>query len=119
MTLVNAIKQIVETQASCKILVCAPTNSATDHLFEKLLEKFKNKFEEYQAYRLYALSASLTNIPQKIEVWILSFFFLTHFLKKHIKALACETTQIFGKKSHMPGFLTRVVYEDPEMHTST
>ncbi|TKS77630.1 putative helicase mov-10-B.2 [Collichthys lucidus] len=67
MTLVNAIEQIVETQESCKILVCAPTNSATDHLFEKLLEKFKNKFEEYQAYRLYALSVSLTNIPQKIE----------------------------------------------------
>ncbi|XP_034552700.1 putative helicase mov-10-B.1 [Notolabrus celidotus] len=56
-TLVEAIKQIVMTKASCKILVCAPSNSATDHLCEKICEKiFEGEEGECKIYRLYALS---------------------------------------------------------------
>uniref|UniRef100_A0A8D0A321 RNA helicase n=1 Tax=Sander lucioperca TaxID=283035 RepID=A0A8D0A321_SANLU len=37
-TLVEAIKQIEKTQASCHILACAPSNSAADLLCNKILE---------------------------------------------------------------------------------
>lgn len=67
-TLVEAIKRIVEMQPSCNILVCTPSNSATDHLFEKILE---GKIGEHEAYRLFALSCPVRNIPQNIKVRIL------------------------------------------------
>ncbi|XP_035864328.1 putative helicase mov-10-B.1 isoform X1 [Sander lucioperca] len=63
-TLVEAIKRIVEMQPSCNILVCTPSNSATDHLFEKILE---GKIGEHEAYRLFALSCPVRNIPQNIK----------------------------------------------------
>ncbi len=69
-TLVEAIKQIVKTQASSNILACAPSNSATDVLCEKILE-----LGMCQVYRLYALNCPVRNIPQNIKVWIFFFFF--------------------------------------------
>ncbi|XP_049438320.1 putative helicase mov-10-B.2 isoform X3 [Epinephelus fuscoguttatus] len=64
-TLVEAIRQIVETQKSCKILACAPSNNAADHLCEKILEE---KICKREVYRLYALSYPVRNIPQTIKV---------------------------------------------------
>ncbi|XP_070766761.1 putative helicase mov-10-B.1 [Enoplosus armatus] len=64
MTLVEAIKQIMETQASCNILACAPSNSATDHLCEKILE---GKMGKRKVYRLYALSCRVRDIPKNIK----------------------------------------------------
>ncbi|XP_054464663.1 putative helicase mov-10-B.2 [Anoplopoma fimbria] len=62
-TLVEAIKQIVKTQPSCNILACAPSNSATDHLCEKMLEENIDN-----VYRFYALSFPVINIPQNIKL---------------------------------------------------
>ncbi|XP_040908395.1 putative helicase mov-10-B.1 [Toxotes jaculatrix] len=63
-TLVEAIKQIVKTQASCTILACAPSNSATDHLCKKILE---GKIGKSKLFRLYALSWPVQNIPKNIK----------------------------------------------------
>ncbi|XP_044065668.1 putative helicase mov-10-B.1 [Siniperca chuatsi] len=60
-TLVEAIKQIMKTQASCNILACAPSNSATDLLCEKILQ---GKMNKRKVYRLYALSWPVRNIPK-------------------------------------------------------
>ncbi|KAM3617817.1 uncharacterized protein V6R79_011507 [Siganus canaliculatus] len=59
LTLVEAIKWIVRTQASCHILACAPSNSAADHLCEKLLVK-----QIGQVYRLYSLSYPIKHVLQ-------------------------------------------------------
>nr|XP_046252029.1 putative helicase mov-10-B.1 isoform X1 [Scatophagus argus] len=61
-TLVEAIKQIVKTQNSCHILACAPSNSAADHLCEKILEK-----KIRGVFRLYAFSFPVRNISPKIK----------------------------------------------------
>lgn len=65
MTLVEAMKQIVRTQASCTILACAPSNSAADHLCEKILE---SDIDKDKVFRLYALTFPVTNIPASIKV---------------------------------------------------
>ncbi|XP_059901891.1 putative helicase mov-10-B.1 [Gadus macrocephalus] len=49
-TLVEAIRQVEKTHASCHILACAHTNSATDLLCEKIMNP------EVKVYRLYAKS---------------------------------------------------------------
>ncbi|KAM4610009.1 putative helicase mov-10-B.1 [Polymixia lowei] len=49
-TVVEAIKQIVKEQASCRILACAPSNSAADLLWKGIRDNVENVF------RLYALS---------------------------------------------------------------
>lgn len=67
-TLVEAIKQIIKSQDSCNILACAPSNSATDHLCEKILE---GQISKHLVYRLYALSFPVRSIPQNIKVCIL------------------------------------------------
>ncbi|XP_026223832.1 putative helicase mov-10-B.2 [Anabas testudineus] len=64
MTLVEAMKQIVRTQASCTILACAPSNSAADHLCEKILE---SDIDKDKVFRLYALTFPVTNIPASIK----------------------------------------------------
>uniref|UniRef100_A0AAQ4NWJ7 RNA helicase n=1 Tax=Gasterosteus aculeatus aculeatus TaxID=481459 RepID=A0AAQ4NWJ7_GASAC len=63
-TLVEAIKRIVKTRPSCNILACAPSNSATDNLCEKILQ---DKIAKPSVYRLYALSCSVTKIPEMIK----------------------------------------------------
>lgn len=81
MTLVEAIKQIVNTHSSCNILACAPSNSAADHLCEKMLEK---AIDEKKVYRFYALSCTVRNIPKMKKVWI-QFFFSLIFLPSFSK----------------------------------
>uniref|UniRef100_A0A3Q3G0C8 RNA helicase n=1 Tax=Kryptolebias marmoratus TaxID=37003 RepID=A0A3Q3G0C8_KRYMA len=63
-TLVQAMKQILKIHV-CHILVCAPSNSATDHLCEKILE---GKVGTDKVYRLYPLSFPVANIPQSIQM---------------------------------------------------
>ncbi|XP_056278751.1 putative helicase mov-10-B.2 [Pseudoliparis swirei] len=64
-TLVEAIKQIVRTQPSSYILACTPSNSATDHLCEKLLEE---KIDNCNVYRMYSTSWPEKRIPQNIKL---------------------------------------------------
>ena len=73
-TLLEAIKQIMRTQESSNILVCAPFNSATDILCEKLLESMTDMKMKKEVYRLYAWGFPVSRIPHSIKVWILSFF---------------------------------------------
>ncbi|XP_071332381.1 putative helicase mov-10-B.1 isoform X2 [Trachinotus anak] len=65
-TLVEAIKQLIKTQPSCTILACAPSNSATDHLCEKILE---GTIDNHKLYRLYALHYPVGKIPQNLKLW--------------------------------------------------
>ncbi|XP_015240104.1 PREDICTED: putative helicase mov-10-B.1 [Cyprinodon variegatus] len=62
-TLVEVIKQIVKTQ-DCNILVCAPSNSVTDHLCKKILEE---NIVPRQVFRLYSLSYNANKIPESVK----------------------------------------------------
>lgn len=68
-TLVETIKQIVRTKPSCVILACAPSNSAADHLCEKIQRMMSNGI----FYRYYATHFSVKNIPETLKVCV--FFF--------------------------------------------
>lgn len=74
-TLLEAIKLIVKTQASCNILACAPSNSATDHLCEKILE---SNISKGRVFRLYALTFPVRNIPRSIKVCNFYFWLSTN-----------------------------------------
>ncbi|KAM3858874.1 putative helicase mov-10-B.1 [Diretmus argenteus] len=62
-TVVEAILQIERKQASCHILACAPSNSAADLLWGRLLDGMEDKDKD-KVYRMYAYSHSGV-IPQK------------------------------------------------------
>ncbi|XP_021175631.2 putative helicase mov-10-B.1 [Fundulus heteroclitus] len=62
-TLVEVIKQIVKTQ-DVNILVCAPTNSTTDHICEKILEE---NIVPDEVFRLYSLSYKVEKVPQILK----------------------------------------------------
>ncbi|XP_056278748.1 putative helicase mov-10-B.2 [Pseudoliparis swirei] len=62
-TLVEAIKQIEKTQASCHILACAPSNSAADLLCKKILEHV----DEHKVYRMYASSRAPNFVPEELK----------------------------------------------------
>ncbi|XP_032376607.1 putative helicase mov-10-B.1 [Etheostoma spectabile] len=62
-TLVEAIKQIEKTQASCHILACAPSNSAADLLCMKILEHV----DEHEVFRMYASSRDPEHVPEKLK----------------------------------------------------
>lgn len=62
-TLVEAIKQIEKTQASCHILACAPSNSATDLLCKKIREHV----DERKLYRMYATSRDPKCVPEELK----------------------------------------------------
>ncbi|XP_056456855.1 putative helicase mov-10-B.1 isoform X2 [Gadus chalcogrammus] len=59
-TLVEAIRQVEKTHASCHILACAHTNSAADLLCEKIMNP------KVKVYRLYAKSQE-TEINQNLQ----------------------------------------------------
>ncbi|KAJ8260425.1 hypothetical protein GJAV_G00181950 [Gymnothorax javanicus] len=61
-TLVEAIKQVHKTDPSAHILACAPSNSATDLLCERLLEHVG----PHLLYRLYASSRDSRTVPKSL-----------------------------------------------------
>ncbi|KAM3872351.1 putative helicase mov-10-B.1 [Diretmus argenteus] len=61
-TLVEAIKQIEKTQASCHILACAPSNSATDLLCKRILEHVNKR----KVFRMYASSQDPKLVPEEL-----------------------------------------------------
>lgn len=89
-TLVEAIKQIVRTQPSSYILACTPSNSATDHLCEKLLEE---KIDNCNVYRMYSTSWPEKRIPQNIKVWICLYSVPRKYT---IHIISLKKPQIFG-----------------------
>uniref|UniRef100_A0A8C2ZGT5 RNA helicase n=1 Tax=Cyclopterus lumpus TaxID=8103 RepID=A0A8C2ZGT5_CYCLU len=62
-TLVEAIKQIEKTQASCHILACAPSNSAADLLCKKILEHV----DDHKVFRMYASSRAPNYVPDELK----------------------------------------------------
>lgn len=64
MTLVEAIKQIEKNQASCRILACAPSNSAADLLCKKILDHV----DFCKVFRMYASSREPKFVPEELKV---------------------------------------------------
>uniref|UniRef100_A0A8D3CY82 RNA helicase n=1 Tax=Scophthalmus maximus TaxID=52904 RepID=A0A8D3CY82_SCOMX len=62
-TLVEAIKQIEKTQASCRILACAPSNSAADLLCKKILDHV----DDFKVFRMYASSRDPKMVPEELK----------------------------------------------------
>ncbi|KAM6925346.1 putative helicase mov-10-B.1 [Xenentodon cancila] len=62
-TVVEAIKQIEKTQASCRILACAPSNSAADLLCSKIIQHV----DEHKVYRMYATSRDPNFVPDNLK----------------------------------------------------
>uniref|UniRef100_A0A1A8HGY1 RNA helicase n=1 Tax=Nothobranchius korthausae TaxID=1143690 RepID=A0A1A8HGY1_9TELE len=62
-TVVEAIKQIEKTQASCHILACAPSNSAADLLCSKI----RDHVDECLVYRMYASSRDPKLVPDHLK----------------------------------------------------
>lgn len=56
MIIVEAILQLYKSQRNARILVCTPSNSAADHILEKLLKEKAVKLKEDEIFRLNASS---------------------------------------------------------------
>nr|XP_057939838.1 putative helicase mov-10-B.1 isoform X1 [Doryrhamphus excisus] len=62
-TLVEAVKQIVKTQPHCRVLACAPSNSATDLLCLRISEHVDKRY----LYRMYACSRDPQCVPKELK----------------------------------------------------
>lgn len=68
MTLGEAILQIYTTRRNARILICAPSNSAADHILEKLLGETSVEVRKKELFRLNALTRPIEDInPDYIE----------------------------------------------------
>ncbi|KAI3408241.1 uncharacterized protein J3R85_020417, partial [Psidium guajava] len=56
MTLVEAILQVYKTRRSSRVLICAASNSAADHILEKLIRNEVAQVKESEIFRLNATS---------------------------------------------------------------
>ncbi|KAM7272273.1 hypothetical protein ACFE04_026936 [Oxalis oulophora] len=61
-TLVEAIIQIYTLREKCRILVCAASNSAADHILEKLIENESARVKDDEILRLNAASRSYDDV---------------------------------------------------------
>ncbi|VVA90086.1 unnamed protein product [Arabis nemorensis] len=66
MTLVEAIVQLYTTQKNARILVCAPSNSAADHILEKLLCLEGVRIKDNEIFRLNAATRAYEEIKPEI-----------------------------------------------------
>ncbi|KAH7522288.1 hypothetical protein FEM48_Zijuj07G0122400 [Ziziphus jujuba var. spinosa] len=62
MTIVEAILQLYRTRKSTRILVCAPSNSAADHILEKLLSEKTVEVKENELFRLNAATRPFEDV---------------------------------------------------------
>ncbi|XP_040007922.1 putative helicase mov-10-B.2 [Xiphias gladius] len=91
-TLVEAIKQIEKTQASCHILACAPCNSAADLLCEMILVHV----DRHKVYRMYANSCDPKGVPERLkECSNLEGQSYDHPLKKKLMEYRIMVTTLF------------------------
>ena len=63
-TMVEAIKQVYRYKENSKLLVCAPSNSASDLLAERIV----THVEKRHVLRIHALSRSVRDLPETIKV---------------------------------------------------
>uniref|UniRef100_A0A2P2IQ12 RNA helicase n=1 Tax=Rhizophora mucronata TaxID=61149 RepID=A0A2P2IQ12_RHIMU len=67
MALVEAILQIYKCRKNTRILVCAPSNSAADHMLEKLINEKAVKVRENEIFRLNASARPFEDVkPEHI-----------------------------------------------------
>lgn len=66
MTLVEAIVQLYTTQRNARVLVCAPSNSAADHILEKLLCLEGVRIKDNEIFRLNAATRAYEEIKPEI-----------------------------------------------------
>lgn len=66
MTLVEAILQLYTTRKGARILVCAASNSAADHVLQKLINKETPVVQEHEIFRLNATSRSYEDVPSDL-----------------------------------------------------
>ncbi|OCT91583.1 hypothetical protein XELAEV_18014642mg [Xenopus laevis] len=62
-TLVEAIKQVLKLIPDAHVLACAPSNSASDLLCERLLKHVNTK----DIYRIIAMSRDIRTVPEEIK----------------------------------------------------
>ncbi|PIA44980.1 hypothetical protein AQUCO_01700506v1 [Aquilegia coerulea] len=62
LTLVEAILQLYKTRKNTRILICASSNSAADHVLEKLISKEFADIQECEIFRLNASSRPYTDV---------------------------------------------------------
>ncbi|KAF5738652.1 RNA helicase SDE3 family protein [Tripterygium wilfordii] len=87
MTLVEAILQLYKSRKNSRILVCAPSNSAGDHLLDKILSEKAVDLREEDIFRLNASSRPYEDVkPDHIR-----FCFFDEFVFKcpPLRALTC------------------------------
>uniref|UniRef100_A0A8C7D8R6 RNA helicase n=1 Tax=Oncorhynchus kisutch TaxID=8019 RepID=A0A8C7D8R6_ONCKI len=85
-TLVEAMNQLNRVDPLCHILACAPSNSASDLLCERLL----GHMDPHCVYRLYASSRPLSTVPQN--------------LLKHCNWDASQDSFVFPTKEVLMGY---------------
>ncbi|KAG6732868.1 hypothetical protein I3843_01G191100 [Carya illinoinensis] len=78
MTLVETILQVYTTRKDARILVCAPSNSAADHILEKILGEKTAHLQENEIFRLNASARPYEDITPNI---IRFCFFDEHVFK--------------------------------------
>ncbi|CAL9750427.1 unnamed protein product [Musa acuminata subsp. burmannicoides] len=78
MTLVEAILQLYTTRTNARILVCASSNSAADHVLEKLLDKDGLGVQESEVFRLNATSRAYEDVKPDF----IRFCFFDHMVFK-------------------------------------
>lgn len=71
-TIVEAILQLYKYHKNARVLVCAPSNSAADHVLEKLLAQQDVEFRENEIFRLNASARPYEDV--KPELFRFCFF---------------------------------------------
>ncbi|KAH0665897.1 hypothetical protein KY285_027103 [Solanum tuberosum] len=61
-TLIEAIIQLHIMRKDTQVLVCAPSNSAADHILEKLVSQQNAEVQEHEIFRLNALTRPLDDV---------------------------------------------------------
>ncbi|CAA0823075.1 Probable RNA helicase SDE3 [Striga hermonthica] len=68
MTLIEAILQIYLSKKNARVLVCAPSNSAADHILERLVGQDLVEIKKNEIFRLNALTRPFADVsPDHIE----------------------------------------------------
>ncbi|KAL3648990.1 hypothetical protein CASFOL_005393 [Castilleja foliolosa] len=78
MTLIEAILQIYRSQKNTRILVCAPSNAAADHILERILNEKSVQIQKNDIFRLNAFTRPYEDVnPAHIEFCSVEDFLFT------------------------------------------
>ncbi|KAL2469853.1 putative RNA helicase SDE3 [Abeliophyllum distichum] len=75
LTFVEAILQIYTKRRKSRILVCAPSNSAADHILERLISNKSTKIQNTEIFRLNAITRPFDDVnPDHIDYCLVEDF---------------------------------------------